>query len=299
MTNVLGIDHPLVCVKDLPATRELYGRLGFRMKGIGKHPWGTSTCAIIFKNSLLELMSIYDTTLIDEFPAGDFRFGRFIHEALQEREGVSLTALYTDDAARDAALVEARGGQCQGTIEFGRDVVLADGTPDRTSTTLRIFRSDRFPRLSNFACQQHRRELIEFPEWMDHPNSAYGFAGFSVLAEARDHEAVGQWLSTIHGPENLARSDAGLDVQTGNGTIHVLDRANAATRYGVLPDVLTQPSEAYPFALDLKVRSIDALIAVARESGLQWRQVENRIVLADASALGGVILSFTEVPNGA
>ncbi|WP_421481048.1 VOC family protein [Agrobacterium rosae] len=63
------MDHPLVCVRDLPTIRETYGELGFSMKGIGKHPWGTSTsCAIIFEKSLLELMSIYDTSLIDGYP---------------------------------------------------------------------------------------------------------------------------------------------------------------------------------------------------------------------------------------
>ncbi|OWV93620.1 VOC family protein [Rhizobium sp. R693] len=296
MTNVLGIDHPLVCVNDLPTVRERYGTLGFSMKAIGKHPWGTSTCAVLFEKSLLELMSIYDTSLIDGYPAGDFKFGRFIHESLQEREGIALTALYSDDANRDAKAVEDRGGSCQGTIEFGRDVVLADGSPDRTSTTLKIFRSDHLPRLSNFACQQHKRHLIEFQEWMDHPNTAYGFTSVAILAEADQHESVLAWLGVIHGPDKISRDTEGFHrVKTGNGDFLVLDRANAGTRYGQLPSSITSISEPFEFAIDLKVRSIDALRKSLAASEFEPTTVGDRVVLTQADKLGGVVLSFTEV----
>ncbi|MCJ9690547.1 VOC family protein [Rhizobium sp. PRIMUS64] len=297
MINVLGIDHPLVCVRDLPTTRELYGQLGFRMKGIGKHPWGTSTCAIIFKNSLLELMGIYDTSLLDSYPAGNFRFGRFVHEAIEEREGVALTALYSDDAERDAAAVEARGGVCQGTIEFGRDVVLVDGTPDRTSTTLKILENEQLPRLSNFACQQHKRHLIEFPEWMDHPNSAYGFTSVSILAEKPQQKGVLDWLSTIHGHDRVSQTEFGFSAQTGNGEFLVMDRESASERYGRLPDAIVTPDKPYQFALDLKVRSMEALNACLATSPVAPRRVGERAVLSDAARLGGVILSFVEIPE--
>lgn len=295
MSNILGIDHPLVCVHDLPTVRETYGKLGFKMKGIGKHPWGTSTCAIIFEKSLLELMSIYDTSLIDGYPAGDFRFGRFIHDSLQEREGIALTALYSDDAERDTKAVEDRGGVCQGTIEFGRDVVLADGTPDRTSTTLKIFHSDRLPRLSNFACQQHKRHLIEFPEWMDHPNTAYGFASVAILAEAAQQDGVVEWLRVIHGPDNVSSVEPGLKhVKTGNGSFLVMDRDHATRRYGPLPEAITLVEEPYEFAMDLKVRSLDALKAAVKSSGLDFTSVGDKVVLSQTDRLGGVILSFVE-----
>lgn len=295
MTNILGIDHPLVCVNDLATVRQRYGTLGFSMKAIGKHPWGTSTCAVLFEKSLLELMSIYDTSLIDGYPAGDFKFGRFIHESLEEREGIALTALYSDDANRDAKAVEGRGGHCQGTIEFGRDVVLADGSPDRTSTTLKIFRSDRLPRLSNFACQQHKRHLIEFPEWMDHPNTAYGFSSIAILAEADQHESVLAWLGIIHGSDKISTESEGFRVKTGNGDFLVLDRTNATKRYGQLPSSITSIPEPFEFAIDLKVHSIDALKKSLAASEFAPTTVGDRVILPQAEKLGGVVLSFTEV----
>ena len=105
MAGFLGIDHPLIVVGDIAAMRERYAALGFTMTPIGKHPWGTSTSLAMFDRCLLELMSIYDESLIDISPAGDFRFGRLIRDHLTEREGISMQALNSDDAEGDAAIV--------------------------------------------------------------------------------------------------------------------------------------------------------------------------------------------------
>lgn len=298
--NVLGIDHPLVCVRDLPKALELYRRLGFSIKGIGQHPWGTSTCAAIFKNSLLELMSIYDTSLLDEFPAGNFRFGRFINDALQEREGIALTALYSENAEKDASRVETRGGKCQGTIEFGRDVALADGTLDRTKTTLKIFESSKLPRLSNFACQQHKRHLIEFPEWMEHSNTAFGFESVSILAEISQQKDVLEWLAKIHGHQGISYISPGVaHVTTGNGYFLVLDRPSASARYGSLPSSIADVREPYEFAVDIKIRSTERLLSVLSSAGVEFNSVGARTVISDAGLLGGIILSFVEASESA
>ena len=103
----LGIDHPLVCVRDLAEARETYLSLGFLMKPPGMHPWGTSTALVIFRNQLLELAGIGDENLLRSYPAGDFLFGRHVQHWLDEREGVPLSALNSSDAAADEAAVVA------------------------------------------------------------------------------------------------------------------------------------------------------------------------------------------------
>ena len=240
-------------------------------------------------------MSVYDESLLDSYAAGDFRFGRFVYDALQEREGVAITALYSEDADRDAEAVIGRGGVCQGAIEFGRDVTLSDGTLDRTRTTLKIFRSNRFPRLSNFACQQHKRHLIEPAQPVHHPNSACAFDHIAILAEATDWNCVLTWLGTIHGTANISLLDGIARVETGNGCFLVMDRSKACGVYGPLPVEIAAPVLPYPFAIGIRVRSLNALRPYLAEASLDSIEREDRVVVRDAGRLGGVILSFIEV----
>ena len=109
MTFALGIDHPLVLVRDIEAMAAKYRALGFNTAPTGRHPWGTSTSLIMFDRQALELMGVYDDTLLDSHAVGDFRFGRHMADALAEREGVSLVAFTakmpreTETASRNAA----------------------------------------------------------------------------------------------------------------------------------------------------------------------------------------------------
>ncbi len=292
----LGIDHPLVCVRDLDAARETYLSLGFVMKPPGMHPWGTSTALVIFRNQLLELVGIGDQSLLDGYPAGDFSFGRHVQHWLNEREGVPLSALNSGDAEADATAVVARGGHCEGTIEFGRDVTRDDGTPDRTATTLKIFTREGLPRLSMFACQQHRRDLIEFPQWMDHPNGAHGFVSATILAEPQDQAAVQDWLAALHGPDAVTRTDWGYTVQTGKGHWRVLGRDAARTFFGPLPEGLAADGAPSVISLDVGCQSLDRVRPFVDAGGFACQKIGSALVLTEHGRLGGILLTFQEAP---
>jgi len=290
----LTLDHPLVCVRDLEAARATYQSLGFAMKPPGMHPWGTSTALVIFRRQLLELVSIGDATLLDGHPAGNFRFGRHVQTHLAEREGVPLTALCSDDADGDAALLTARGARCEGRIAFGRDVKHQDGTPDRTATTLQIFTRPGLDRLAMFACQQHRRDLIEFPEWMNHPNGAIGIASATILAASGDQPAVREWLTILHGEDAVQGTDWGFAVDTGRGMWRVADRGCAAALFGPVPDDLAPDGAPSIVSLDIVTRDI-ALAKPYLEAGqFAYRQIGDTYVLTQASRLGGVLLTLRQ-----
>ena len=109
MNASFGIDHPLIAVGDIAQLRNRLIAMGFNMTAIGKHPWGTNTSLAIFNGCLIEIMGIYADTLIDEAPAGEFRFGRHVHEHLMRREGIALTALHSIDAEADALQAQKAG----------------------------------------------------------------------------------------------------------------------------------------------------------------------------------------------
>jgi hypothetical protein len=279
MKNLLGIDHPLVCVDDLAAARARCEAMGFVMTPLSKHPWGTGTTAAIFKDCLLELMDFQDETLADLYPAGDFRFGAFIRDHLAQREGIPLTALNSYDAEADAKAVMDRGVACQGTIEFGRDVTSPDGKPDRTSTTLKIISDPDLPRLSNFICQQHRRDLIEKPEWMEHKNTAFGISRVTILAAAKDQPKVRQRLASIYGDDAITETKGGFSAQTGNGIFVVNDKETVEAFYGPLPHDLATETQPTCISIHLKTRTLAAAMDC----------------IVDAAYMGNTFLVFQQV----
>lgn len=290
MTASFGIDHPLIAVHDIDLLRERLVSLGFTMTPVGRHPWGTSTSLAMFEGCLLEIVGIYDDTLLDMLPAGDFRFGRHVHAHLMAREGIALTALHSTDSVRDADHAAACGFDVAGHLEFGRDVVLPDGRADRTKTTLALLPDDEWPRLSFFLCQQHRPELIYVPEWLDHPNTVHGIAGVTVLAEGAHQPALHERLRRLYGSPAMA--DGGFDVPTANGMIGVRTAAAIEAEYGPLPATVLQSTTPCIVGMDFLCRDFDKLERFVRQSGLDHDADDRGITLGEPSLTGNTIMRF-------
>lgn len=292
MSGALGIDHALVCVKDIERVRRTYMDLGFLNRGLSRHPWGTSTTILIFEDQLFEIVGIGDPALLDGFETGGFRFGRHVEGHLAEREGVCLTALHSKDAAADAEALRARGVAVTGTVDFGRDVVRPDGTPDRTSTRLKILLNRRFPRLSLFACQQFRRDLIEYREWMDHPNGVSGIAGLTVIAGPAQFDEAVAWFGRVHGADAVAEGERLVRVASAKGVWTLTDREGFARLYGCVPETFTEATLPGIAGIDLRTPIPESVAARAADAGLHADWVDGNLVLGEAAHLGGVCLRF-------
>lgn len=291
MNESLGIDHALVCVKDIARARDTYLGLGFLSRGFSQHPWGTSTTVLIFRDQLFEIVGIGDAELLDGYEAGGFQFGRHVEQYLAEREGVCLTALNSTDAAQDERELTARGVAVTGTIDFGRRVTLEDGTPDQTRTQLKVMVNPDFPRLSLFACQQFRRDLIEYPEWMAHPNGVHRIACLTVLCAAEDVAPVTAWFEKVHGVA-ARQTVRGTRVQTANGAWTITDREGFAALYGAVPDEINSRTMPTVAGIDLVTPTPDKIAEAAATLGLSARSVGDLLVLPEAARLGGVCLRF-------
>lgn len=289
MTGSFGIDHPLFAVHDIAAFRARLIALGFNMTSIGKHPWGTSTSLAMFDGCLFEIMGIYDDTLLDEVPAGAFRFGRHIHRHLQEREGIALTALHSTNSRRDAATAETQGFDVSGHLEFGRDVTLPDGSAERTKTTLALLPDATFPRLSFFLCQQHRPELIYVPEWLQHPNTVNGICGITILARSVDMSALGAKFNGLYGAARPVMG--GLEWTTANGTLSVKTREPIERDFGLLPDAIDddQPSIV---AMDMTYTDTEALQAWLNKSGTAFYEADGIYTLSRPDLSANTYLRF-------
>ena len=296
MAGFLGIDHPLIAVRDIEAVRERYASLGFLMTPVSQHPWGTSTSAAVFQDCLLELMGIYDESLIDRLPAGDFRFGRVVRDHLAEREGVSLLALNSNDADADVRTVQERGVASQGGIEFGRDITLPDGRPDRTSTSLRIIHDPELPRLSNFICQQHRRDLIEVAKWLEHPNGATGICQVTVMASKQDQPRVLERMTRLYGVQAIAASPDGFSVATGNGSFVVCTREAVDAAYGSLSSSLAADTQPCCVAVHVRMPALASVLPFLKNGMVDFEQRGKRLILTPPEAFGNVFLVFDAMP---
>ena len=300
MNASFGIDHPLIAVNDIGLVRSRLEKMGFRMTAIGKHPWGTSTSLAMFDGCLIEIMGIYDDSLLDVNPAGEFRFGRHVHQHLMSREGVALSALHSTDIIADVAHAKAAELTVSGTLEFGRDVTLPNGEQDRTKTTLALLPDAEFPRLSFFLCQQHRPELIYVPEWMNHQNTVYGIAGVSIMAEPHDNKNLQKKLGAIYGEIN--NQTTGFSVETANGTIRVKGKTEIEAEFGKLPASLENETEAAIVAMDFYCQSIETLEGFLSTSDLDYIKPSHNpytaegksILLTDSSLTGNTFFRFIE-----
>lgn len=290
MNASFGIDHPLIAVNDIEFLREKLISLGFNMTAIGRHPWGTSTSLAMFNGCLIEIMGVYDDSLLDNVPAGDFRFGRHVHRHLQQREGIALTALHSTNAIADAERAEQAGFHVSGHLEFGRDVTFPNGQTGRTKTTLALMPDKKWPRLSLFLCQQHRPELIYVPEWLEHPNTVYRICGVTILADTEHHQDLIDKFERLYG--SVTRVEAGFNIDTANGPIQVLSKPTVEHHFGKLPSAVAHSNEPCIIAMDFCYKNAETLRQYIRDSGLGHKKTEKTFTLTNAADTGNTFLRF-------
>ena len=290
MNASFGIDHPLVATHDIGGLRARLIAMGFNMTAIGKHPWGTSTSLAMFDGCLLEIMGIYDETLIDAVPAGDFRFGRHVWAHLQQREGVALTALHSTNSRADAETAAKAGFTVAGHLVFGRDVTLPDGTTDRTKTTLALLPDNTFSRLSFFLCQQHRPELIYVPEWLVHPNKVYGICGVNIVARPAHHAALITRFGGLYG--DAERSGGCTTFTTANGALRIFDPDTFRHQIGPLPVSNAQEGTPYICGMDFDMADPQTLAGFLVDSGTGYVEIPDGFALTDPCRTANTVFRF-------
>jgi catechol 2,3-dioxygenase-like lactoylglutathione lyase family enzyme len=283
-----GIDHPLVLVRDIEAARTFYARLGFTLTPVGLHPWGTSTSLAVMQRSALELMGVYDETLIDELAAGPFRFGRHMRDALAEREGLSLVALHSQDTEADAAAMVARGIVSQGPIGFRRRVRPPGHDWDEAVVSLDILLDPALPRVSHFLARQHKPHLLWVPEWMRHANGAYAIAAVTYLAA--DPAPLLTRLGKMFG--TIAERDTGWEIATGQGIFRVLRPEQWHSMFGATPRPVLTEGEPGGVAVDVAVPAIPPVRELLRQSGIATLATPKGLTVRDVAACGNVAIRF-------
>lgn len=290
--NILGIDHPLVTVRDLDGVRDAYRRLGFKLTPRGYHPWGTANHFALFDESFIELIGVHDSALLGQGGVADGSvFSGHIGNFLRRREGLSLLALHSDDAQRDHGSVAARGFQSKGLVTFHRAVTLPDGTQDEAVVTLAMMINDEYPNISTFICQQHRPELVWVPAWLDHPNGVVGILGVSYVAD--EPAALAGYYRALLGHHAVQIRDGSLWAQTPRGYLEIIATARLAARFPQL-EVAVPAATDRPCGVAIRLHSPEPqrLRACLRENQVPWIEGGDGVVRVSGAYAGAVILEF-------
>lgn len=287
----LGLEHPLVVSEDLDALADRYRAMGFAPTRKGYHPWGTGTQLVLFPDNFIELMGIEDRSLIDEPGETGFRFGRFIDDQLNRREGIAMIALHSDDAEADAAAVTARGIEPDGVVNFRRAVTLPDGTLDEAVVTLAMLIDWDRPQLSHFICQQHRPEFVWVPEWMQHPNGANAIT--RVVYTAAEPYALWRRFAGIWDEDALHDLGNSFSVKTAGGELLVLDRPSAEARFAPVQMPYGWRDAPCAVAITVRVPDLNTLHMFMLRNMVPHVRTDQHVRIPPEYA-GNIILEFAQ-----
>ena len=289
----LGIDHPVVSVRNHPEAVEKYIRLGFSPSPISYHPWGSVLTLMMFENNFIELIGVDDPGKFGTGEVNGFCYGRTLGEFLDRSEGLGLVALHSKDIEGDFAAVKASGLPTQQRVDFRRKLTKADGTPDEAVVSLGMMMDAELGDVSNFLCQQHRPEFIWRKDWQNHPNGALAVDG--VIYVSPDLDVLEARWRKLFGDANVHRVEGHVEAETGCGRMVALTQAQVTARFNArMPIAYTD--KPHGIALQIRVRDIGQTKQVLTQNGVAFDVTAKGIAISPEDA-GNTIIEFAEADS--
>ncbi len=278
-----GIDHLVLCVRDLEAARRFYARLGFTTTPPAVHPFGTGNSLVQLQGNFIELLSVVAPEKIPAMAPGTFSFGAFNQDFLARREGMSMLVFQSDDARRDQREFAEKGLTTYAPFDFSRSATLPDGGTVTVGFSLAFVTDPRMPEAAFFVCQQHAPEHFWKPDYQQHANGAHAVDEVLMVAEAPASYAG--LFESLQGPQNVSGAEGELSVTTALGRITLLDPTAFAARF---PDVANLGAPATPrFAgYRIKVADLGRSRTLFRQAGIEFRDEDDRIWIPSPEAFG-------------
>lgn len=281
-----GIDHLVLCVRDLDAARRTYMRLGFNLTPRAVHPFGTGNSLAQFHGNFLELLTVVDPAKISPAKDGEFSFGAYNADFLRRREGFSMLVFESDNARADREAFAAAELTTYAPFEFSRKARLPDGNDATVAFSLAFVTDARMPEAVFFTCQQHAPQFFWKPDYQLHPNGA--LAVVEAVMAAAEPAALADFFAGVQGPEAVRRLDGQLEVATSRGRVTLLSPTLAAERFPGVP-LRGAPETPHFIGYRVAVRDLDTLRLRFDASDVAYRPVSGAIQIAPEIAYGTFI----------
>lgn len=288
--NHLGIDHPLVAIADMDRAAADFERLGFFINPRHHHPWGTDNHLLMFPENFIELISVYDHSKLDMTNEKGFAFGRFIQNSIERKEGISLVALHSEDARADHKMLEDRGVENQGIVDFRRVAHRPDGSEEEAVVSLVMLINSQQPAISNFFCHQHKPELVWVKDWMTHPNGANAITMVSYVAQ--NPADFYQRFVGIYGEAAVSVDRGHLIAKTDRGDFEVLSPERAIERFHGVDIPCNDQQLPSGVAIRVSTHSIDQAKAYLTRNQVAYIDTDEGGVRIAASYAGNTIIEI-------
>ena len=283
-----GLDHFVLCVRDLDAAAEFYRRLGFTVGAKNRHPWGTENHIVQTPGTFLELLGIGQDVTIPEALPGEKSFGAFAQNYLKQREGFAMLVLQSENTQADRLAFAKAGLGDYPVFPFAREGKRPDGTVVKVAFDL-AFADDRHaPAIFFFTCEQKYPENFWNPAMQNHANGATGFPGIVMAAE--NPSAHAEFFQHFVGVHDFEATSAGLTIDTPRGQIEVYTSAAIAALMG--ETVSDEPAALMGFRI--AVPDLEAVADRLAEEEIDFHERRGRLIVP-ASAAFGTVLVFESV----
>jgi catechol 2,3-dioxygenase-like lactoylglutathione lyase family enzyme len=288
MPKAPGLDHIVLCVRDLDAARERFEALGFTTTPPAKHPFGTGNSLAQMGSSFIELLSVIEPQRIPPHAEGSFSFGAHNAAFLERREGMSMLVLSSEDARHDEARWRSGGLHTFEPVYFERKATLPDGSEAKVAFTIAFAVNEAIPDAVFFCCQQHAPEAFWQPAYQRHANGAADLSSVTLVADHPQGHAA--FFETLLGHSRLKTHPRGLEASTGLGHIEVIATQQVAARFPQAAASALSSGAGF-VAAAVGVADIDATAQILESSGVSHTRTDQRLVVP-ATECFGMTLEF-------
>jgi catechol 2,3-dioxygenase-like lactoylglutathione lyase family enzyme len=278
--GIAGLDHVIVAVRDLERARMGWTRLGFTLTPRGRHlGQGTANYCIMFGHDYLELLGFVER---DEH-------AQRLEAFLKRREGPMAVAFAPEGPPEAAAeALDALGLHPSEPRALGRQLELPEGTvvPRFSLMTLP---PEETPALDCFLCAHLTPELVRRPEWLAHPNGAFGVNSVHLLVE--DTAPLLPAYDRLFGLHEVTTTDAVASVRAGPHRVLFSTPDDFMTMH---PGIEIDPDFPLPgiAALELSVANRDDTVDYLAQWQIPFDEAPDGRLTVPAEEANGTVLFF-------
>jgi hypothetical protein len=279
-STILGIDHPIIAVREMAAGRDIFERLGFTVTPRGRHvEWGTGNWCIMFPDDYIEIRGIID-------PNSTHNLADF----LARREGLMGLAFATSNAQASHDELRERRLDPQPVRQLTRDFELPEGTVQPRFSLCFLNASDTPGLMSVVLCQHLTPELLRRPEWMRHANGARRVKSMSAFV--RNLEAAADQYVRLFSSESVERHNGKVVVSFQTGQSLVLTSAAGGTSEWPELDASLVGENGCLTSLTLEIGDIAAAERYLKSKNIDYVKVGDNELRIPPKETCGVALAF-------